>query len=125
MLLESRQSVPYDKLLQDVIGKVKKLGYSDIRADLADYETPPQIIGQLNNIDFTPDVTAIKDDLKTYFEIAQKIPQTRELVNKWKMLETLANMKNGKFQIFVPHGQMKFTQELLEEHRINAKLVKL
>jgi hypothetical protein len=125
MLLESRQSVPYEKLLQDVVGKVKKLGYSDIRAELADHETPHQIVGVSSNLDFTPDVTAVKDDNKTYFEIAQKIPQTRELVNKWKMLETLAHMKNGNFQIFFPHGQMKFTQELLEAHKINAKLVKL
>ncbi|MFY0600583.1 MAG: hypothetical protein JXR03_13005 [Cyclobacteriaceae bacterium] len=125
MLLQSRQSVPYDKLLGDVIGKVKKQGYSDIRADLEEYEAPTQIIGKTNDVNFTPDLTAIKDEGKNYFEIAQKIENTRDLVNKWKLLETLAGMKKGTFQIFVPHGQMKFTQELILEHNIKAKLIKL
>jgi hypothetical protein len=125
MLEQSKQSVPYDKLLGDVIGKVKKQGYSDIRADLAEYEAPHQIIGKTNDVNFTPDLTAVKDDGKAYFEIAQKIDNTRDLVNKWKLLETLATMKKGTFQIFVPHGQMKFTQELIAEHNIKATLVKL
>lgn len=125
MLLQSRDSVPYNKLLGDVIGRVKKQGYSDIRADIEDYEAPHQIIGKTNDVNFTPDVTATKDEGKAYFEIAQKIENTRDLVNKWKLLETLAHMKKGVFQIYVPHGQMKFTQELILEHNIKAILVKM
>ncbi|MFT6866579.1 MAG: hypothetical protein ACJA08_001410 [Cyclobacteriaceae bacterium] len=125
MLLQSRASVPYHKLLGDVIVKVKKQGYSDIRADLEDYEAPHQIIGKTNDVNFTPDITAMKDEGKAYFEIAQKIENTRELVNKWKLLETLAHMKKGVFQIYVPHGQMKFTQELILEHNIRAILIKI
>lgn len=125
MLEQSRQSVQYEKLLGDVIVKVKKQGYSDIRADLEEYETPTEIMGKTNDVNFTPDLTATKDEGKTYFEIAQKIENTRDLVNKWKLLETLAHMKKGTFQIFVPHGQMKFTQELVEAHNIKAKLIKM
>ncbi|MEO9476053.1 MAG: hypothetical protein ABJG41_10975 [Cyclobacteriaceae bacterium] len=125
MLEKSRESVPYAKLLGDVIGKVKKQGFSDIRADLEDYEAPHQITGKTNDVNFTPDLTAVKDESKNYFEIAQKIENTRDLVNKWKLLETLASMKNGTFQIYVPHGQMKFTQELVAAHNIKATLVKL
>lgn len=125
MLQKSRASVQYDKLLGDVIVKVKKQGYSDIKADLEDYEAPQEIMGKTNDVNFTPDLTAMKDDGKSYIEIAQKIEHTRDLVNKWKLLETLAHMKKGTFQIFVPHGQMKFTQELIEAHNIKAKLTKI
>ena len=48
-----------------------------------------------------------------------------DLINKWKLLDTLSHMKKGNFRIFVPHGQMKFTQELIETHQINADLVKI
>lgn len=125
MLESSRASVQYDKLLGDVIVKVKKQGYSDIRADIEEYEAPQEIMGKTNDVNFTPDLTAMKDDGKSYIEIAQKIDNTRELVNKWKLLETLSKMKKGTFQIFVPHGQMKFTQELLLEHKIDAKITKI
>ncbi|MEQ8472387.1 MAG: hypothetical protein RIC35_14435 [Marinoscillum sp.] len=125
MLQETRSKISYDDVLSNVIEKVKKQGYNDIRADLSDYEAPHQIIGKTNNVNFTPDVTAMKNEGKAYFEISTKMDNPNDLINKWKLLETLANMKNGKFQIYVPHGHMKFTQELLKDHNITAELFKL
>lgn len=125
MLQETRSKISYDDVLSNVIEKVKKQGYDDIRADLSDYESPHQIIGKTNNVNFTPDVTATKNEGKAYFEISTKMDNPNDLINKWKLLETLAHMKNGKFQIYVPHGHMKFTQELLKDHNITAELIKL
>lgn len=125
MLAESRSKISYEDVLANVIENVKKQGYENIRADLSEYEAPHQLIGKTNDINFTPDVTAEKNEGKAYFEIATKVDQPNELINKWKLLEMLAQMKNGKFQIFVPHGHMKFTQELIKDHNINAELVKL
>ncbi|WP_258104577.1 hypothetical protein [Marinoscillum sp. MHG1-6] len=125
MLLESRKSVSYESLLAKAVGKIEQLGYSEIRADLEDYEKPFELKGKTNDINFVPDLTARKGNSKTYFEISQKVEDTRELVNKWKLLETLSKMKNGNFKIFVPHGQMKFTQELIEQHQIRAELEKI
>ena len=124
-MLQETRSKSYDELLSNVIEKIKKQGYDNIRADLSDYEAPYQLIGQTKNVNFTPDVTATKNDGKAYFEISAKVDNPNNLINKWKLLETLANMKNGKFKIFVPHGHMKFTQELIKDHNINAELVKL
>ena len=125
MLQQTRSKISYDEVLTNVIEKVKKLGYNNIRADLTDYEAPHQLIGKTNNVNFTPDVTAEKNDGKAYFEIATKMDNPNELINKWKLLETLASMKNGIFQIYVPHGHMKFTQELIKDHNINAELLKI
>jgi len=125
MLQESRSGTAYEKLLSSAIEIIKQQGYENIRADLDDYESPFQLKGKTNDTNYSPDVTATKNDGKAYFEISTKMDDTNDLINKWKLLETLAHMKNGKFEIFVPHGHMKFTQELIKDHNINAHLRKI
>ncbi len=125
MLQQTRGKISYDEVLANVIEKVKKQGYDNIRADLSDYESPHPLIGKTNKVDFTPDATATKNEGKAYFEISTKMDNPNELINKWKLLETLAGMKNGTLQIYVPHGHMKFTQELVKENNIQAKIVKI
>ncbi len=125
MLQQTRSKTSYDELLAIVIESVKKQGYENIKADFGDYEQPYQLIGQTKDVNFTPDVSATKNETKAYFEISTKIDDPNDLINKWKLLETLANMKRGKFQIFVPHGHMKFTQELVKDHQINCEIKKL
>ena len=125
MLQQSRSETTYNELLSSVIERVKKQGYENIKADLSDYESPYQLIGQTKEVNFTPDVTATKNNGKAYFEISTKMDNPNDLINKWKLLETLASMKKGVFQIFVPHGHMKFTQELVRDNNINARVVKL
>ncbi len=125
MLKESKKDEAYEQMVTEIIAKVKKQGYSDIRADIEDYDSPYKLIGQSKDISFTPDITGKKDDGLGYFEIAKKVPNTNELVNKWKVLSLLADMKNGVFKVYVPHGHMKFTRELISDHNIKAEIVKL
>lgn len=125
MLQQTRNKTSYNELLSTVIERVKKQGYDNIKADFSDYESPYQLIGQTKEVNFTPDVTATKNNGKAYFEISTKVDNPNDLINKWKLLETLASMKKGIFQIFVPHGHMKFTQELVRDNNINARVVKL
>lgn len=125
MLQQTRNKISYQEVLTHVVEKVKKQGYGDIRADLSECEPPHRLIGKTNNVNFTPDVSATKRDSTAYFEISTKLDNPRELINKWKLLEMLAEMKHGKFQIFVPPGHMKFTQELVKDYHITAEIVKL
>ena len=125
MLQQTRSKTSYDELLSNVIDQIKKQGYDNIRADLSEYEAPYQLKGKTNDVNFTPDITATKNEGKAYFEISSKTDNSNDLINKWKLLETLAGMKNGTFKIFVPHGHMKFTQELIKNHNIHAELVKI
>lgn len=125
MLQETRSKTSYEKWLSDVIQQIKKQGYDNIRADLNEYEPPNQLIGKTKKLNFTPDATATKNEGKAYFEISTKMDNPSDLINKWKLLETLAHMKNGKFEIYVPHGHMKFTEEIVRVNNINAILKKL
>lgn len=125
MLQETRSKFSYDELLSTVIEKIKKQGFENIKAEIGDYEPPYQLIGKTKNVNFTPDATGKKNEGTAYFEIATKMDNPNELINKWKLLETLASMKKGVFQIYVPHGHMKFTQELVDNNNIQAKIIKI
>jgi hypothetical protein len=125
MLKNSRNNQSYIEKVNQVIEKVKKQGYTDIRADIEDYETPPRLIGKSNESNYVPDVVGKKNGSKGYFEISKKEKDTNDLVNKWMLLSMLADMKNGIFRIYVPHGHMKFTRQLLTAYDIKAEVIKL
>lgn len=125
MLKESRTTSKYLERVTKVIENLERQGFTDIQADIDDYETPPRLISKSKDINFVPDVMARKNGNKGYFEISKKVSDTNELVNKWTALSTLAEMKNGIFKIYVPHGHMKFTREILTDYNINAEVVKL
>ncbi len=125
MLKQSRNSDSYTQTVNKVIENIKKMGFSDIRADIDQYESPPRLISKSKEIEFAPDVMARKHESKGYFEISKKDSNINELINKWTALSRLATIKNGIFQIYVPHGHMKFTRELLKTHRIEADIRKL
>jgi len=125
MLKESRQE-KYSTALEKVISEIKKNGFSEIYADYDGYEKPTGLTNQRNNHTYIPDVTAKNGSgQKYYFEISKKVSDTTRLVNKWKLLGTLAQIKQSNFKIFAPHGTMRFTRELIDQHNIQAELVKL
>lgn len=125
MLKENREADVYDEKIEQAVESLQKQGYENIKADLENYELPAKLIRQEDNTEFVPDITATLNNRKGYFEIAKKTEDQRELVSKWRLLSVLANMKNGSFQIFVPHGHMRFTEQILAQNNITAKLVKM
>jgi hypothetical protein len=125
MLKNSRNNEKYVLKVNKVIEKVRKQGFTDIRADIDDYKKPPRLISKSKNIDFIPDVVARKNGTNGYFEISKKEKDTNSLINKWSALSTLAEMKDGLFRIYVPHGHMKFTRQLLTEYEISAEVIRL
>lgn len=126
MLAESKNSTEYKELLKRAVNHVVSRGFSSVKAELEGYEHPTHYLGQKDRkVNYCPDITAVNGKGKFYFEIAKKTESTRELVSKWKLLETMAELKNGKLNILVPFGQNRFAQDLITEHNINAKLIKL
>ena len=125
MLKTTAKPKGYEDQVSKVIAQITKLGYSEIKADIDEYETPPQITNTASKVSYTPDVMAKKNEQKAYFEIANKNKDTNGLINKWKALSLLAEIKNGVFQIFVPYGHMNFTMQVLNDNKIEANVIKL
>lgn len=122
MLKELRTEEDYATNIKTVVNQLESKGYENIKADIDEYDTPASYTNKSTNTQFVPDITATKDGSKYYFEIAMKTDEQTKLAGKWRLLATLAEMKNGMLKIFAPHGQMAFTNRLLKKHNINCEV---
>lgn len=125
MLQTQEKTGKEEKILKDLVEKLENLGYEDIKANIEGYETPAKLIRQNDDIEFIPDLTATLHGRKHYFEISRKTKEEVKLVGKWKLLSTLAEMKEGGFKVYIPHGQMKFTKDLMKKHNIDFEYEKV
>lgn len=125
MLQENIQSDRYQEHIEQAVNYVKNLGFDEIKARFGDFEEPASLKMKGSDVEFTPDITAMKYGAKYYFEIADRTEAPSEVVSKWQLLSTLAQMKNGEFKVFVPYGSMKYTNDILKNKNITAEVVKL
>lgn len=110
------------KALKNVL---KFRGFDKIRANIEGFETPSRLTSASDDISYVPDITAVKDDRKSYFELAVKSKKIHATLGKWRLLSTLAKLHNGKFYLIVPKGSYAFVSRLLSKHPIEAEVVKL
>ena len=117
------------KLYEKAIDWVKRKGYSKVKANIdgEDFEKPSSFMqpGDDDEAALTPDITAMMRGNKCYFEIAIKSDDKIQLVTKWKLLDRMAALKEGKFYLFTPHGHRAFANRLIKKHDINAVLISL
>lgn len=125
MLKEVRTEDNYEVKVKKVVQQLESKGYENIRADIDEYEPPASYTNRSDNTQFVPDITATKDGSKFYFEISMKTEEQTKLAGKWRLLSTLAEMKNGMLKIFAPHGQMAFTNRILKKHNINCEVASM
>lgn len=114
------------KYLEQAVRLLEKRGYSDIKAELPDYESPTSFTEKSSDKSFTPDLTGTKDLGKDYFQVVEGDKKNiQDVVSKWKLFSNLAKIKNGQFYLLVPYGRKKYTTELVREYNIDAELMKL
>jgi len=114
-------------LYEKAIEWVKRKGYSAVKANLDEFDKPASFKqpGEDEESAITPDITAVMRGNKCYFEIVVKSEDKQQLVTKWKLLDRMASIKEGKFYLFTPHGNRAFASRLVKQHDINAVLVSL
>lgn len=110
------------KVIKDII---EPKGYDSFKANLDPYEKPAQLVQNGTGDVFTPDITAIRNKQKSYFEIAQKNEDINRTVSKWKLLSALADMKGGKFYLISPRGHFRFAEELVSKYHLHPEIIKL
>lgn len=125
MLTSEKTLDQSEPLLKKAIEYVENRGFKNIKTKLDGYESPNSFAQKKKDNEYTPDITAENARGKFYFEIAQKTDKVNSLVSKWKLLATLAEMKNGGFCILVPYGLNKFTEDLVNNYKIDANLIKM
>src|SRR5690606_10665711 len=122
--------IAQDKLENEVFLKesltyLENLGFDNIKADIAGYETPTSYLKKGSDITITPDIVAEKGGRKHYFEISLQSEKPKLLKSKWRFLDVLTRMKDHRFKIITRRGHYKFTQDMLDELNLDKNPIKL
>lgn len=117
----------YKEMISSVAEYLEGKGYQHIKADaLEEYDTPAPLVRKGSERSFTPDLTARIGGGKHYFELVNYEEEDKNrIISKWMLLSTLAEHRNGKFFLLVPHGKMKYTNRIIENHKIDAEVLSM
>ncbi len=116
----------YSEILSNSVTYLEQRGYEDIKADMKGYETPKSYNKKGSDISITPDIVAMKEGRKHYFDISLKSEKPKLLKSKWLFLNTLSTLKSYRFRLITTRGHYKFTNEMLDDINLNdKKLIKI
>ena len=107
--------------LEKSIHHLEATGFEDIKADMDGYETPKSFLKKGSDIKITPDIVALKNGMKYFFEISLKSENPLMLKSKWLFLDTLSRMRSNRFRIITTKGHYKFTDSMLEDINLTNK----
>ncbi|MCB0382987.1 MAG: hypothetical protein KDD05_06730 [Psychroserpens sp.] len=116
----------YKDILENSLDYLEQHGFEDIKADTEGYETPKSFTKKGSDISITPDIVAMKNGRKHYFDISLKSEKPKLLKSKWLFLNTLSTLKSHHFKLITTKGHYKFTNEMLSDINLNNKsLIKI
>ncbi len=107
--------------LEKSISYLQSSGFEEIKADTEGYETPKSYVRKESGTKITPDIVAVKNGRKYYFEISLKSEKPRLLKSKWLFLDTMSRMNSHHFRIITTKGHYKFTDAMLEDINLTNK----
>ncbi|MGB3150464.1 MAG: hypothetical protein WBB27_07345 [Maribacter sp.] len=110
-----------NEFLEKSIQHLEATGFENIKADMEGYETPKSYIRKGSDSKITPDIVALKNGRKYFFDISLKSEKPRLLKTKWLFLDTLSRMNSNRFRIITTRGHYKFTDTMLEDINLSNK----
>ncbi len=110
------------EIFENAIAWAKKRGIKSIKANTENYETPSMFSRPGKDDPFIPDITGVQSASKCYVEIAQKVDDVQRVISKWKLLSRMAEIKGGKLYLLAPRGSKAFTEKIVEQHNLNARV---
>jgi len=113
------------ELLKETIAYLESRGYEEIKSPIEGYEAPKSYRKAGENISITPDIVAVRNGIKHYFEIGLKSDEPSLLKSKWQFLKTLSQMKNRRFKVITHRGHYRFTDELLQDLNLENNLIRI
>lgn len=122
ILTELKSENLIKKGIKKILGTKK---FDSLKANITGFEAPSPFRKTDGDGTFVPDITATKDGEKNYYEIAVKNTNVQETVSKWKLLSQMAQIKNGKFFLLVPRGNLAFAQRTMEKYNVRADVIKI
>jgi len=113
------------ELYEKALHWAKKNGFSKIKANTDEYETPAGFTKKGATEAFIPDVSGVRLGGKSYVEIAMKTEDNNEQVSKYKLLSTMAGMKSGKLYLLAPKGHKAYVDKMVKQYNISAEVISI
>ncbi|MEQ8218478.1 MAG: hypothetical protein RH981_09595 [Arenibacter sp.] len=110
-----------EEFLKKSISHLEAHGFEKIKADIEGYDCPKSYLKKGSDTKITPDIVALKNGKKYYFEISLKSERPLLLKSKWLFLDTLSRMNSNRFKIITTKGHYKFTDNMLEDINLSDK----
>lgn len=107
--------------LEKSIHHLEATGFEEIKADFEGYETPKSFLKKGSDVKITPDIVALKNGIKYFFEISLKSDNPVLLKSKWLFLDALSRIRSNKFRIITTKGHYKFTDAMLSDINLTNK----
>lgn len=111
-----------DQYLERALDWTKKRGFSNIKANHDEYETPGSFSRNGDEDPFIPDITGLKTGGKSYIEVATKTTDVTSRVSKWKLLSMMAARKGGQLYLLAPRGHKRFAEDIVKVYNLNATI---
>jgi len=112
-------------LFEKAIHWAKKNGFSNIKANVEEYETPAGFTKKGASEAYIPDLSGVKLGGKSYVEIALKTEAGDDQVSKFKLLSTMASIKSGKLYLLAPKGHKAFVDKMVKQFNISAEVISI
>ncbi|MGB0521717.1 MAG: hypothetical protein ACPGJS_02095 [Flammeovirgaceae bacterium] len=112
--------------LEKALTWVKKRASVSIKAKNNGYDDPQVFTSRASQEKVQADFSFItRKGEKHYTDIALKSEKPQRLVTRWKLLSTMASLKDGKLHLLTPRGHKSFTRKLVQEYNIRAAIYSL
>ncbi|MEZ5002918.1 MAG: hypothetical protein R2730_07760 [Chitinophagales bacterium] len=119
-------TVVSDKYFEKALQWVNKRKVESVKANYEGYESPKSYTNQRTNETVCPDISFVDErGVKNYVEVAVKSDSIRKTVTKWKLLSTLAGLKNGNLYLLAVRGSKSFVKSEVEKCDLSAKIYSL
>ncbi len=89
----SLEKLDNKEFLEKSIHHLEATGFESIKADIEGYETPKSYLKKGSDIKITPDIVALKNGMKYFFEISLKSEKPLLLKSKWLFLDALSRIE--------------------------------
>lgn len=116
-----KQKLENIAILEKSINHLQAQGFENINADMPGYETPKTFLKKGAGSNMVPDISAVKNGIKHYFDISLKLDKPSILKSKWLLLDTYSRLNAAVFKIITTKGHFKFTDQLLEDINLTNK----
>ena len=101
----------------------QRKGFSGIRANHEDFDTPASFSKPDADKAIIPDITGELNGGKSYIEIALKGDNEQEIISKWKLFGHLAKRKGGKLYLLASRGHKSFANKIVDDYNLSNAVV--